>query len=350
MLRKHCLALHRESHVRGARELFSEIKDRESEGAYHLSTSMCPAHRKSVLEEVRRRLVEGNSCRLVSTQLIEAGVDVDFPLVFRELAPFDSIIQAAGRCNREGKLTGALGLLVVFRSVAAAEKPQRYFPRDLWYGRGHDVPENHFSQQTTASRRSMIRARFGSIFNEFMHSGASTNMISNAFFRSDWQFRAKLLTSIASLTTLGYLSLSRHGKNDHWDEIEHLIESFNATPSGFRALATFQINLRCDPANPPSGVCEEKPGLFVWRGLYDPDSGWNGDDVDSRWSCSTTAVHARVDCCRSRIVSYLMLENDEMVSIPRPSAAKNLTRLLAGALTREHAKQRKIIRSVGASI
>ena len=72
---------------RAARELFDEIKVRDPEGAYHLSTSMCPAHRKTVLDEVRRRLDAGIPCRLVSTQLIEAGVDVDFPLVFRELRP-----------------------------------------------------------------------------------------------------------------------------------------------------------------------------------------------------------------------------------------------------------------------
>ena len=129
---------------RGARELFNEIKQREPDGALHLSTSMCPAHRKSVLETVCHRLDSRLPFRLVSTQLIEAGVDVDFPLVFRELAPFDSIIQAAGRCNREGKLTGSGGLLVVFRSAADAEKPGRYFPRDLWYKGGRDVLDTHF--------------------------------------------------------------------------------------------------------------------------------------------------------------------------------------------------------------
>lgn len=73
------------------------------EGAYHLSTYMTPEHRKRVIEEVKRKLGEGKTVRLVSTSLIEAGVDIDFPVVMREKAGIDSIVQAAGRCNREGK-------------------------------------------------------------------------------------------------------------------------------------------------------------------------------------------------------------------------------------------------------
>ena len=71
---------------------------------FHLSTFMCAVHRKRVLDRVRKRLCEGKPCRVISTQLIEAGVDIDFPIVFRALTGLDSIAQAAGRCNREGLL------------------------------------------------------------------------------------------------------------------------------------------------------------------------------------------------------------------------------------------------------
>jgi CRISPR-associated endonuclease/helicase Cas3 len=70
---------------------------------------MCASHRLRVLDKIRLRLTAGESCHVVSTQLVEAGVDVDFPLVLRALAPLDSIIQAAGRADREGRLTAALG-------------------------------------------------------------------------------------------------------------------------------------------------------------------------------------------------------------------------------------------------
>lgn len=93
-----------------AQELFELLGDTEEN--FHLSTNMVPHHRKSVLARIRHRLKEGQPCRVVSTQLIEAGVDVDFPTVYRAMGPLEAIVQAAGRCNREGKLES--GQVIVF--------------------------------------------------------------------------------------------------------------------------------------------------------------------------------------------------------------------------------------------
>jgi hypothetical protein len=97
---------------RHALTLFSELQRRGVDGLFHLSTNMCPAHRLATLDDVRGRLSGGEPCCLISTQCVEAGVDVDFPEVFRAFAPLDAIIQAAGRCNRNHRRS--MGTVHVF--------------------------------------------------------------------------------------------------------------------------------------------------------------------------------------------------------------------------------------------
>lgn len=92
-----------------AAKLYETLKsqNQSGEGCFHLSAAMTPEHRSQKLSEIRNRLNNGEPCWVVATQLIEAGVDVDFPVVWRAMAGLDSVAQAAGRCNREGKLTEA---------------------------------------------------------------------------------------------------------------------------------------------------------------------------------------------------------------------------------------------------
>lgn len=100
--------------TRHAAELWDRLRLRlpNEERPIHLSAGMCAQHRLDLINRIRALLREGRPCRVVSTQLIEAGVDVDFPVVWRAMGPLDSIVQAAGRCNREGLL--AQGHLYVF--------------------------------------------------------------------------------------------------------------------------------------------------------------------------------------------------------------------------------------------
>ena len=97
---------------KSARELYSFMP----KGTYHLSAQMCAEHRSEKIKEINEKLQKGETIRVISTQLIEAGVDIDFPVVYRQMAGLDSIAQAAGRCNREGKIK-ELGKVVVFNST-----------------------------------------------------------------------------------------------------------------------------------------------------------------------------------------------------------------------------------------
>lgn len=89
------------------------------EGTFHLSALMCGQHRSEIITRIKQKLKSEEPVRVVSTQLVEAGVDFDFPVVYRALAGLDSIAQAAGRCNREGKLPG-LGKVIVFNAPKKA--------------------------------------------------------------------------------------------------------------------------------------------------------------------------------------------------------------------------------------
>jgi len=116
-----------------ARKLYQPLTDEE--GTFHLSAAMCPVDRSRILSNIRKTLEQRRPCRVISTQLVEAGVDIDFPVVYRAIAGVDSIAQAAGRCNREGRLE--TGQVFVFR-------PE------------HKLPPGYF-RQTAQAAESILR-------------------------------------------------------------------------------------------------------------------------------------------------------------------------------------------------
>ncbi|MGI9167749.1 MAG: CRISPR-associated endonuclease Cas3'' [Pyrinomonadaceae bacterium] len=160
---------------RHAFELWEEVRrlvpNEERDAVFHLSSAMCAQHRFDLLGDdrapqpgtVRYRLRNEFPCRLISTQLIEAGVDVDFPLVYRALGPLDSIVQAAGRCNREGRLVDErghprLGEVIVFHPE------ERSLPHGV-YSTATDITASLLSR-TNADDLAQNYELFGAYFDQ----------------------------------------------------------------------------------------------------------------------------------------------------------------------------------------
>ena len=114
---------------RHAVELFEVLKsdDCNREELFFLTTDLCPKHRSEVIRNIKERQKAGLPCKVISTQCIEAGVDLDFRVLYRALAPLEAIIQAAGRCNRSGRFE--MGKVVVFEP----EVEGNLYPPDKWY-------------------------------------------------------------------------------------------------------------------------------------------------------------------------------------------------------------------------
>ena len=130
-----------------AAEIVAALDAATGDATLHLSAAMCGQHRADVIREVRDRLAarragtEARPLRVVSTQLVEAGVDIDFPVVFRALAGLDSVAQAAGRCNREGQLEGKGNVVVFVRELPATLHPLRAGAQATRSVLGEDRPE-----------------------------------------------------------------------------------------------------------------------------------------------------------------------------------------------------------------
>ncbi len=136
-----------------ARKLYEMLP---KEGRFHLSTNMTPKDRHETLEVIRRLLKENKPCRVVSTSLIEAGVDVDFPAVWRALAGSDSIIQAGGRCNREGKRSREESIVHYF--IPESEKQPTYLRQNL------SAAERVIEREEDVASPSSVRTYFEFLF------------------------------------------------------------------------------------------------------------------------------------------------------------------------------------------
>jgi CRISPR-associated endonuclease/helicase Cas3 len=251
---------------KAARAVYDELKNLGLSGVFHLSTGMCPQHRREKLAQVRRLLEMKAPCYVASTQLIEAGVDVDFPFVMREMGPLESVIQAAGRCNREGKMPGAGGRVVVFWSADGK------MPPDRWYNAGRDTIRAIIAANTDGPQiddPAAILDYFGRLY----HTG-SLDADGVQELRKKFRF-ASVAETYKLIADAGQPVVAATWAS-HRAEIDALVVEVRTQPrkSTYRQLAKFQINLLPSQRLKVEHLLHEEPsGVLVWDGRYDDDAG-----------------------------------------------------------------------------
>jgi CRISPR-associated endonuclease/helicase Cas3 len=227
---------------------------------YHLSTQLCGIHRKRILKEITQRLRRDNPepVRLISTQVVEAGADLDFPLVYRALGPLDRIVQAAGRCNREGK-RAQNGKVVVFDFYGNRSPPGSYRI-------GMDDAE------TLLRRNEPKRLHEPALHTEYfqcLFRDADLDKKDIQPYRRDFNYpevakRYKLIEDTVLVVVAEY--------DDR--EGERRLEEYMHAPSRdtYRRLIPYSVNLRRDELNRDDVahcVEEIRESLYRWTGGYD---------------------------------------------------------------------------------
>lgn len=261
-----------------------ELWQRMPEGTLHLSALMCGEHRSQTIRQIKARLKGGITTRVVSTQLVEAGVDVDFPVVYRALAGLDSIAQAAGRCNREGRLTehGMQGEVVVF-------VPPQPAPLGL-LRKGEDACRSVLHGHTGKPLERVLFARY---FEKLYHACDLDAQGIGELLKVDGQtlavnFRTaaekfKLIQDEDSAPVIvRYCGLD--GNDDTVDELLNTLRKNGPERWLMRKLQRYTVTVHSREAMKllSQGDIEEAiPGLYVqvsdW--LYHPDLGLNPDGL-----------------------------------------------------------------------
>jgi CRISPR-associated endonuclease/helicase Cas3 len=273
--------------------------------AWHLSTRMCAVHRRRVLTEVRRRLAAGEPVLLVSTQLIEAGVDVDFPVVYRAMAPADSLLQAAGRANREGNLDGFGQVIIVDPPDAGYPPAYRTLVDSTWlhFGPGKAEPDN------LDALRCYYHSVYGALNLE--HSSTTGQRIQDA--RRLFDFGAVTdgprdpVTDVPDrryafrmITDEGVTLVTAKGAADadEQKQVEEIADTIRTAPrpqaADLRQLQPYMTTVHRSALRRPGVVSLMRPiigapgepgALAEWVGGYDPDTGIDLDPRTEEFVC-----------------------------------------------------------------
>ena len=244
-----------------ARMFYDKLNGIDGYKTFHLSTTMCPVHRKEAIRTIRQALLGNEPIIVSSTQLIEAGVDMDFPTVYRELAPLESIIQSAGRCNREGKIS--LGDVYLFSLTESGQPSKEYrawleFANLLYKGNEEKLCTHDFYEY---------------YYRELVKTYAHTDKYKITEDRKKLLFQTvaekyKIIDSKSqTLFIYDYNRESRELYNQVKDK-EYLTKQERQKVSQY-CVQVFDNFLR-DNA---SFIGSERCGLLIWHGAYSSDVG-----------------------------------------------------------------------------
>lgn len=246
---------------RKARMFYEELNGVDGYKIFHLSTTMCPVHRKEVIHTIRQALLGNEPIIVSSTQLIEAGVDMDFPTVYRELAPLESIIQSAGRCNREGKI--GLGDVYLFSLTESGQPSKEYrawleFANLLYKGNEeklctHDFYEYYYRELVKnyahTDKYKITEDRKKLLFQTVAEKYKIIDSKSQALFIYDYNRESRELYN--QVKDKEYLT-----KQERQKVSQYCVQVFDDFKKDNDA---FIVNERC--------------GLSVWHGSYSPEFG-----------------------------------------------------------------------------
>ncbi len=259
-----------------AQHLYEALRQQDVGNLHHLSSRMCPVHRDRVLHQVRTALDQGQPLQLVSTQLIEAGVDVDFPVVYRALGPAESIVQSAGRANREGKLGQRGGLVVVFT-------PQDHSLPAGSYARATALMRNLLNQLLAAGQPldiddpRLLEAYFAALYqseclNALNHTSTT---VEHARLRLAFDDVATQFRMIDQATVP--VVITTYGSSDDQAALMQVVEQCGqgAPPLSRRQrrlLQRYTVNLMPTLAG-QQWLHQVGEGVHTWLGRYDPAMG-----------------------------------------------------------------------------
>ncbi|HJA07182.1 MAG TPA: CRISPR-associated helicase Cas3' [Candidatus Mediterraneibacter pullicola] len=211
-----------------AQRIYQKMK---GEGVFHLSTTMYPKHRRRVLEKIKKTLKNGEKCILISTSLVEAGVDLDFSTVYRQLAGVDSIIQAAGRCNREGKREAKESFAFIFEFEESENVPGQQLQID--------VSKMMLAEEEDISSLQGIEKYFEVLYH-FRGESLDKKKILEEFKNKKYNFAkvGKLFKLIEENTITVFIS-----KEDEAGELLRRIELQGYTKTGMRKAGQYCVQL-----------------------------------------------------------------------------------------------------------